>query len=73
MVCQFLRRDSRGWADSSWALPDAVVGLSWRERLERRVSCRPGAEGAPCEEVLEVWVGWVDAGAMRRDCRREPV
>ena len=48
--------------------------------LLRRVSGRPGAEGAPLEgrgrlmgiswrvEVFEVDVGWFAGGAMRRDC-----
>lgn len=41
-----------------------------RESLVRRVSCRPGAEGAPLLEVVPVFVteeGWVSAGAIRRD------
>ncbi len=49
---------------------------------ERRVSGRPGAEGAPLWrlvwlvpfvevlEVLEVVVGWDEGGAMRRDCTK---
>lgn len=50
-------------------------------REERRVSGRPGAEGAPLcwtegfevaapvadDDVLEVLVGWAEGGAMRRD------
>ena len=39
-------------------------------RFVRRVSCRPGADGAPREEeewVFEVEVGWAEGGAMRRD------
>lgn len=52
---------------------DDMVAV-WRE--ERRVSGRPGAEGAPLgrlEEclpalVLEVVFGWEDGGAMRRGC-----
>ena len=46
------------------------------ERLERRVSWMPGADGAPLERALGVEllrfvveVGWVEEGAMRRDCR----
>lgn len=47
--------------------------------LSRRVSGRPGAEGAPFDGcgseigicwrvlVLSVWEGWLDWGAMRRD------
>ena len=41
-----------------------------RERFVRRVSCRPGAEGAPFVKVcwvLEVVVGCFEDGAMRRD------
>ena len=46
-------------------------------RFERRVSWRPGAEGAPRVGwgpegvevvVLVVWVAWFARGAMRRDC-----
>lgn len=39
-------------------------------REERRVSWRPGAEGAPLEVVEEVFVVevvWAVGGAMRRD------
>ncbi len=53
----------------------AVVLVSV-EREARRVSWRPGAEGAPREResfawrvVLEVLVGWAAGGAMRRDWR----
>lgn len=43
------------------------------ESLERRVSWRPGAEGAECVEVeslvaevrLVVWEAWAEAGVMR--------
>lgn len=53
---------------------------AWAVNLVRRVSGRPGAEGAPFEGrgremgicwrvvVLEVWVGWFGWGAIRRDC-----
>jgi hypothetical protein len=34
----------------------------------RRVSKRPGAEGAPWSVGLVVAVGWEAEGAMRRDC-----
>jgi hypothetical protein len=37
----------------------------------RRVSERPGAEGAPRSVALVVEVGWAAGGAMRRDCLRE--
>ncbi len=45
-----------------------VAGVGFRE--ERRVSWRPGAEGAPLAvvEVVVVEVEWEDGGAMRRDC-----
>ena len=47
-----------------------VVGVGFSE--ERRVSWRPGAEGAPLvvEEAVVVEVEWEDGGAMRRDCER---
>ena len=46
-----------------------VTGVGFRE--ERRVSWRPGAEGAPLvgAEVVVVEVEWEDGGTMRRDCR----
>lgn len=45
----------------------SVVGGAWRERLLRRVSGRPGAEGAVVEGVGVLWVvGWEGGGAMRR-------
>jgi hypothetical protein len=37
----------------------------------RRVSERPGAEGAPRSVALVVEVGCDAGGAMRRDCRGE--
>lgn len=72
MAVQFRRRDSRGWVDEGC---EVVV---WERR---RVSGRPGAEGAPLgwvvvvvvdeEEVvvlvLEVVLAWEEGGAMRRD------
>lgn len=36
-----------------------------RERFERRVSCTPGAEGAPSCGVVDC--GWAAVGTMRRD------
>ena len=36
--------------------------------VERRVSDRPGAEGAPRSVGLVVEVGWEAEGVMRRDC-----
>lgn len=53
---------------------------AWAVILVRRVSGRPGAEGAPLEGcgremgicwrvvVLVVEEGWFEGGAMRRDC-----
>jgi hypothetical protein len=41
------------------------------EEEVRRVSERPGAEGAPRSVALVVEVGWAAGGAMRRDCVRE--
>lgn len=43
-------------------------------RVERKVSARPGAEGAVVESVrwvvrFVVVVGWAEGGAMRRDLR----
>ena len=55
-----------------------VVGCTWEpfadeavdesKREERRVSCMPGAEGAPpvVEPVLLIEVLWLEEGAMRR-------
>ncbi len=69
--CQAARRDSSGWVDVLgwiWGLFDGgTVDVGMRE--ERRVSCMPGAEGAPpvVELVLLVEVAWLDEGAMRRD------
>ena len=45
-------------------------GVGFKERLLRRVSWRPGAEGAPLEEdegVFDLEVGCEEGGAMRRD------
>ena len=59
-----------------WAGDGLVVGMGGcRERFERRVSGRPGAEGAvwwregEVEVVVRfvVEVGWVVEGVMRRD------
>lgn len=52
------RRASRGCADSRLSealVVEALVGAdSERLRFERRVSCTPGAEGAPsCAVVVE--------------------
>lgn len=73
MVFQAERRDSRGWVDVGWVVVGDVV---WWER--RRVSGRPGAEGAPrvmgsvavvlVLEVLVLVVAWEGWGVMRRDC-----
>ena len=54
--------------ERGWAGPVEVAGVGLRE--ERRVSCRPGAEGAPLVvvEVVGVEVEWEDGGTMRRDC-----
>ena len=53
-----------------------VLG-GWRERFERRVSWRPGAEGADGVVAVEgvrvvrlvVEVGWAVEGTRRRDWR----
>jgi hypothetical protein len=59
-----VRRDSRGWVDVvAEASEEVEVGSD-----ERRVSERPGAEGAPRSVVLVVEVGCEADGAMRRDC-----
>lgn len=69
MARQLERRDSSGWAELSWGVVLLEVAL-WveglSERLVRRVSCTPGAEGA---EGLRAafWEAWVVAGTMRRD------
>jgi hypothetical protein len=74
VACQAERRASSGCVDEE----EEICGC----RDARRVSCRPGAEGAPAmlEEgvleapvlevavVLEVLVAWEGRGAMRRDC-----
>lgn len=75
VAAQFVRRDSSGWADER-GVWEGSEGCCWR----RRVSGRPGAEGAPRETEeedvddvnFEVWVfvvlvAWVEGGAMRRD------
>lgn len=74
-----VRRASRGCVDADWGavLLGAWVGVS----EERRVSCRPGTEGAPrarvdvvegasleCDVVLSVEVAWEVVGTMRIDC-----
>lgn len=80
MACQAVRRDSSGWVEErvgSDVLGEIGEVGFWRE--VRRVSCRPGAEGAPrgseeveervdFEVVLLVEVACVEGGAMRRDC-----
>ncbi len=45
-----------------------LAGVGFSE--ERRVSWRPGAEGAPLAvvEVVFVEVEWEDGGTKRRDC-----
>jgi hypothetical protein len=77
VAVQFWRRDSRGCV---------VVGFAFDEaeeyKEERRVSCRPGAEGAPRSMESLLWVVWLESleavvfevlvgcvagGAMRRD------
>jgi hypothetical protein len=69
VASQFLRRDSRGWDES-------VVGV-WLRFTEgptpaRRVSWRPGAEGAPVVRWArwEWEVEWVEGGEMRIAWRR---
>ena len=42
-----------------------LAGVGFSE--ERRVSWRPGADGAPLEVVV-VEVEWEDGGTKRRDC-----
>lgn len=64
MASQFLRRDSRGCEESVVGVEEVfTVGPT----PARRVSCRPGAEGAPRERwVRWEWVvEWVEGGAMR--------
>ena len=68
--CQPARRDSSGCVDvvdCSWEL-SIVETLDVSRREERRVSCMPGAEGAPpvVELVLLVEEAWLEEGAMRR-------
>ena len=65
------RRDSSGWKDCgavSAGLVDVLEALGAgpvRERFERRVSCTPGAEGAP-GAAAAVWVGLVVVGTIWR-------
>ena len=69
MASQFLRRASSGWVDCRSDGVEEEVVVALRERLVRRVSCRPGAEGAPVDVldlVLEVEVAWEEEGTMRR-------
>lgn len=61
--------------DGAGALPESEVDGDG-ERVERRVSGRPGAEGAVVELVecvvrLLADVGCAGRGAIRRDCRDE--
>lgn len=48
--------------------PFADEGVEESMREERRVSCMPGAEGAPpvVELVLLIEEAWLEEGAMRR-------
>ena len=58
MAVQLARRDSRGWVEDSFDCAEEesgegfvlVVGVVKRE--ERRVSWRPGAEGAPRSRLV---------------------
>ena len=55
--------------ERGWAGPVELAGVGFSE--ERRVSWRPGAEGAPLgvvEVVVVVEVEWEDGGTRRRDC-----
>jgi len=69
-----LRRDSSGCRDEGISL--VVVLLRRRGSLPRpwrRVSCRPGAEGADVLRPEGRWVNvlvWSAAGTMRIDCDR---
>lgn len=46
----------------------ATVSRGLGARPERRVSWRPGAEGAAMERRWVKEEVWVSAGTMRRDC-----
>ena len=48
--------------------PFADEAVDESKREERRVSCMPGAEGAPpvVELVLLIEEAWLEEGAMRR-------
>lgn len=75
MACHAARRASRGCAEVGVDV-DVESEPEPEERLERRVSWMPGADGAPWEVsldlealvVLDVEVGCEEGGAMRRDC-----
>ena len=68
--CQPASRDSSGCVDCvGWCWePFSNEAVDVVRREERRVSCIPGAEGAPpvVEPVLLVEVAWLEEGAMRR-------
>ena len=68
--CQPARRDSNGCVDvvgCTWE-PFTDEGVDGSMREERRVSCTPGADGAPpvVELVLLIEEAWLNEGAMRR-------
>lgn len=46
---------------------DLTESRGWGARPERRVSCRPGAEGAAMERRWVKVEEWESAGTMRRD------
>ena len=67
MDCQAARRASRGCVDVVRGAVEDEDGRSG-SRFERRVSWRPGADGAPLfDDVLVLEVGWLEGGAMRKD------
>lgn len=51
---QCRRRDSSGWEEEGCGVVEGAGGVM--ERLERRVSWTPGAEGAPGSGIVEC--GW---------------
>jgi hypothetical protein len=67
---QAARRASSGWVDVV-VVDGPVVEVASEAEEERRVSKRPGAEGAPWLAGAVVLVGCAAGGAMRSDCVRE--
>ena len=73
MLRHCVRRASRGWVDVVVVVAEDPKGDDVEEERPddvRRVSGRPGAEGAPRSVALVVEVAWEAGGAMRKDLQR---